>query len=115
MSTRRAVPATVLVLAFAFLFFGLGNYLAALQTADSDERVAALRAEVELLRRRETLQTAGTSGTLAKPPIDNDSRAAIVADVKRQLQSEMGLLPLHILRDRRDSFVELYSYDDKGS
>ena len=27
----------------------------------------------------------------------------------------MGLLPLNLLRDRRESFVELYSYDDKGS
>src|SRR5207237_6835524 len=46
---------------------------------------------------------------------DDASRAAIVADVKRQLQSEMGLLPLTLLRERRNSFVELYSYDDKGS
>jgi S1-C subfamily serine protease len=27
----------------------------------------------------------------------------------------MGLLPLNLLRERRDSFVELNSYDDKGS
>ena len=27
----------------------------------------------------------------------------------------MGLLPLTLLRDRRNSFVELYSYDDRGS
>ena len=42
-------------------------------------------------------------------------RAAIVEDVKRQLQTEMGLLPLTLIRDRRQSFVELYSYDDRGS
>jgi hypothetical protein len=48
--------------------------------------------------------------------VDNDAaRAAIVADVKRQLQDEMGLLPLNLLRDRSKSFVELYSYDDHGS
>jgi hypothetical protein len=35
--------------------------------------------------------------------------------VKRQLQTEMGLLPLTLIRDRRQSFVELYSYDDKGT
>ena len=40
---------------------------------------------------------------------------SIVADVKRQLQDEMGLLPLNLLRDRSESFVELYSYDDRGS
>ncbi len=27
----------------------------------------------------------------------------------------MGLLPLDLLRDRSSSFVELYSYDDRGS
>jgi S1-C subfamily serine protease len=27
----------------------------------------------------------------------------------------MGLLPVTLLRERRDSFVELYSYDDRGS
>ena len=26
----------------------------------------------------------------------------------------MGLLPVHLLRDRRPSFVELYSYDNLG-
>ena len=45
----------------------------------------------------------------------SEDRAAIVADVKQQLQAEMGLLPLTLLRERRESFVELYSYDDKGS
>ena len=116
MSTRRAVP-TALAIVFAFVFFGLGNYLAALQNADSAERLSELRAEVDLLRRREAEQTAGTSGHGRKPTaaVDDASRAAIVADVKRQLQSEMGLLPLNLLRERKESFVELYSYDDKGS
>ena len=27
----------------------------------------------------------------------------------------MGLLPLTLIRDRRQSFVELYSYDDRGA
>ncbi|HSC29388.1 MAG TPA: serine protease [Vicinamibacterales bacterium] len=113
MSTRRAVPA-VLASAFALLFFGLGNYLGARQT-DSDEQLAALRAEVALLKRR-TPATAGTGGraTSLSTPMDDLSRAAIVADVKRQLADEMGLLPLTLLRERRDSFVELYSYDDRG-
>ena len=38
-----------------------------------------------------------------------------MADVKRQLQDEMGLLPINLLRDRSASFVELYAYDDHGS
>ena len=56
----------------------------------------------------------------ARPSIDPQQelaaqRAAIVADVKRQLQTEMGLLPLTLIRDRRQSFVELHSYDDRGA
>jgi S1-C subfamily serine protease len=116
MSSRRAVPA-VLASAFALLFFGLGNYLGARQNADSDERLAALRAEVDLLRKRPP-ETTGTSGSRARTNAalnDDANRAQIVADVKRQLQDEMGLLPLTLLRDRRNSFVELYSYDDRGS
>jgi hypothetical protein len=114
MSTRRAVPAAAIAIAFASLFFGLGSYSAALQT-DNAETVAALRAEMDQMRRRDALQTAGTSGTLGRTPMDDTSRAAIVADVKQQLQSEMGLLPLNLLRQRRESFVELYTYDDKGA
>ncbi len=117
MSTRlRAIP-VVVVIVFAFIFFGLVNYLAARQNATSEERIAALRAEVQLLRQRE-LETA--TGTAGRHPVsttsmmDDDSRAAIVADVKRELSAEMGLLPLTLLRDRRNSFVELNTYDDKG-
>ena len=38
----------------------------------------------------------------------------MVAEIKQELQSEMGLLPVQLLRDRRSSFVELYSYDNLG-
>jgi S1-C subfamily serine protease len=132
MSQRRAIPTAIaIVIAFAVIFLGLGNYLAARQSADSEERIAALSAEVELLRQRELQAPTGTAGTLpagttSTPPLatmpaatapmmDNDSRAAIVADVKRELSLEMGLLPLTLLRDRRKSFVELNSYDDRGT
>jgi len=117
MSTRRAVPA-VLASAFALLFFGLGNYLGAGQNSDSDEQLAALRAEIALLKRRSN-DAAATTGRSAPTSLllapDEAARAAIVADVKRQLQDEMGLLPLNVLRERSGSFVELYSYDDHGS
>ena len=117
MSTRRAVPA-VLASIFAFVFFGLGNYLGARQNADTDEQlaqIAALRSEITQLKRR-TTDVAGTVGSAPLAAVADDaSRAAIVADIKRQLQDEMGLLPLDLLRDRSNSFVELYSYDDRGS
>jgi Trypsin-like peptidase domain len=123
-SSRRAVPA-VLASAFALLFFGLGNYLGARQTADSDGQMAAMRAELNQLKRR-SIEVAGSAGSSAAGTVgrsapvaaglaSDDARASIVADVKRQLQDEMGLLPLNLLRDRSASFVELYSYDDHGS
>src|SRR5688572_42964 len=114
MSTRRSIPA-VIAAAFALFFLGLGNYLGALQNADTDARFAALRAELNELRRRDPLVATGTSG---RNPISADlnaSREAIVDDVKRQLSAEMGLLPVNLLRERRNSFVELYSYDDRGA
>src|SRR5688500_1915121 len=109
MSTRRSIP-IVVALSAAVTFFGLGNYLGARQSADVDARFAALRAEMEQLRRGPGVVT-GTAGHIAPDP----SRAAIVDDVKRQLSAEMGLLPGKLLRERRNSFVELYSYDDRGA
>jgi S1-C subfamily serine protease len=115
MFPRRAVPA-VLAIVFAFIFFGLGNYLGARQSADSADRLAELRAEVDLLRKHDLNQPAGTVGRTSAAVVPmNEDRASIVADVKQQLQAEMGLLPLTLLRERRESFVELYSYDDKGT
>jgi trypsin-like peptidase len=116
MSTRRTFPALVAAV-FALLFFGLGNYLGARQTADSDIRLAELRAEVDLLRRRppEASGSPAISRAGAIAMLDDASRASLISDVKRQLQDEMGLLPLTLLRDRKESFVELYAYDDRGS
>jgi Trypsin-like peptidase domain len=116
MSNRRAVPA-LLASVFAFLFFGLGNYLGARHSADSEDQFAALRTEIAQLKRRNA-EVIGTVGTIARANDasgDEATRAAIVADVKQQLAHEMGLLPVNLLRDRSTSFVELYSYDDRGS
>ena len=77
-----------------------------------------LRAEIEQLRKVQPAVPTGTSGlAINGDPTRPDilGREALVADVKRQLQNEMGLLPLNLIRDRRQSFVELYSYDDRGS
>jgi S1-C subfamily serine protease len=118
MYTRlRAIPVFV-VIVFAFIFFGLVNYLAARQNATSEERIAALRAEVQFLRQHEMETATGTTGrrpASTASMMDDESRAAIIEDVKRELSAEMGLLPLNLLRERRNSFVELNSYDDRGS
>ena len=117
--SRVAVP--VVATACAVLFVGLGSYLGARPSVDPHQELAALRAEIHLLRKQQQLAPTPTAG-IAPPPLvvdapvfDDEKRAAIVADVKRQLQTEMGLLPLTLIRDRRHSFVELYSYDDRGA
>ena len=38
----------------------------------------------------------------------------MVAKIKDELRSEMGLLPVSLLRERRSSFVELHTYDSDG-
>src|SRR5690242_3908164 len=51
--------------------------------------------------------------TLPAPAADN-TNAKIVAEVKAQIEREMGLVPLSVMRERRASFVELYAYDALG-
>ncbi len=118
--SRGVIPTLLFVLS-AVLFFGLGSLFAARQTAATEEdQIAALRAEVGVLKRQRTADTAvATAGHLmdrkADAAMDDQSRAALVDDIKRQLRSEMGLLPVSLLRERRQSFVELYSYDTTGA
>ncbi len=105
---RGLIP-TLLFSFTAIIFFSLGGFLAARNAAASeDDQIAALRTEVSALRRQQLHPVpAGTSGrpTDAKP----------VADIKQQLRTEMGLVPVSMLRERRQSFVEMYSYDVTGS
>jgi len=114
---RGAVP--VLLFTFsAILFFSLGSLLATRQAAAADsDQIAALRAEVGALK-RQRLET-GTAGRSTETAVagfmDDRSRAALVAEIKQQLRSEMGLMPVRLLRERRQSFVELYSYDVAGA
>ena len=115
---KRRVAVSVVAAAVAVLFLGFGSYLGARPSVDPQQELAALRAEIDLLRKQQQLaptRPTGVSPVVEAPLFDHESRAAIVADVKRQLQTEMGLLPLTLIRDRRQSFVELYSYDNKGA
>jgi len=116
---RSFVP-TLLFMFSAILFFGLGSFLAARQaTAGESEQIAALRAEIGALRRQRTSETSGTMGrsteTAVVGAMDDHSRAALVTEIKRQLRTEMGLMPVSLMRERRQSFVELYSYDVTGA
>ena len=116
MSNRRFVVPAVASALVAGLFFGLGSFLGARQSSEA-QQIAALRVELEQLRKAQPSVPTGTSGVEYADPgaADDRHRAALVEDVKRQLQTEMGLLPINLLRNRRQSFVELYSYDDRGS
>jgi hypothetical protein len=105
----------------AVSFFLLGDFHArAGETADRaeyDAKLDAIRAEVRSQighGRAPAVVSAGTSGASAVAPASESSRARMVAEIKQELQSEMGLLPLQLLRDRRTSFVELYSSDNQG-
>jgi hypothetical protein len=123
---RRFIIAASLT-ATAVSFFTLG-VLHARRTelatnASYDAKLAAIRAEVRdeigVGRRMDAAVPAGTVGRTtthgaAADGGTNAARAKMVAQIKQELQSEMGLLPLQLLRERRSSFVELYAYDSLG-
>jgi hypothetical protein len=124
MMSRRLVFTTS-VLATAIVFFMLGAIHSrrrdAASRASYDAKLDAIRSEVrselgKSAHADEAVATAGTSGrTPSKAAAAADaSRQRMVNEIKDQLQTEMGLLPVHLLRDRRSSFVELYSYDNLG-
>jgi hypothetical protein len=124
MVTRRAVFSTA-ILATAISFFTLGVVLSQRTNADAlyDAKLDAIRAEVRSefgQSQGDAVVPAGTSGRIAGRAGSGDglssaaSRARMIADIKRELQQEMGLVPVTLLRERRSSFVELYSYDTLG-
>src|SRR3954470_17237179 len=115
--SRRTVFLTSLI-ATAVSFFTLGLTGArrsdAAAQASYEATLAAIRSEVKSelgTRERTRASTAGTAGHLLT---GDAARAQMVAEIKEELQSEMGLVPVQLLRDRRSSFVELYSYDNAG-
>ena len=89
-----------------------------------DAQLEALRTEVRTELGRSHAADAVPAGTIGRVPSAKEApvdpspsmnaRAKMVAEIKQELQSEMGLLPVHLLRDRRSSFVELYSTDSLG-
>jgi hypothetical protein len=122
MVTRRLVFITSIV-ATALSSFTLGvvhtRYTDAIAQESYDAQIASLRAEMRTqlgkVTRADAINSAGTAGTVvAKSEPAINARAKMVAEIKQQLQTEMGLLPVNLLRDRRSSFVELYSADNFG-
>ena len=123
MASRRFLV-LIAIISTATSFFLLGVFHAragdAADRAAYDAKLDAIRAEVKSqlgTTRRGDVLPAGTSGgetwdAASRAP--GSARANIVAEIKQELQNEMGLLPLQLLRDRRTSFVELYTADNLG-
>jgi trypsin-like peptidase len=122
-SVRRIVLHAGLTFSLSSLAFSLGSWTSqrtmAQQLADNDARLNALQQNVarSILHTRE--QAVVPSGTVGQMPADavpaaGSSQSALVDEIKRQLQAEMGLLPVRLLRERRESFVELNSVDNFG-
>ena len=120
MVSRRLVLFTsTLATAVSFFTLGVMHSRRTEARASYEAKLDAIRDEVhsglERTQRSDAVVTAGNSGRIAGTADSAElSRARMVAQIKQELQSEMGLLPVHLLRDRRPSFVELYSYDSLG-
>jgi hypothetical protein len=122
-SVRRLIIYAGLTFSLAALAFSFGSWTAqqaiARQLASNDARVAELRDDMARaileFRQAETAATpSGTNGHVPEVVPAGSTQPALVEEIKRQLQSEMGLLPLRLLRERRESFVELNAYDASG-
>jgi hypothetical protein len=113
--SRRTVF-LVSIIATAISFFTLGVTGArrsdAAAQASYESMLEAIRSQVknELGKGARGPVPEGTVGAIG----GKSDRESIVAEIKQELQNEMGLLPVQLLRDRRSSFVELYSYDNLG-
>ena len=117
MSVRRALLYGGLTVSLASFAFSVGSWTTqramAQQLADNDARLTALSDNLarSILKMRE-VQTRAEKASSEHSPIvstTGPSQSVMVEEIKRQLQSEMGLLPVRLLRERRASFVELYA------
>ena len=119
MSVRRTILYAGLTFSLASLAFSLGSWTAqrsiAEQIADNDARLNEMARSI--MRIREWQPRPGGTDGQRQPEVvaaSGTPQSAMVEEIKRQLQSEMGLLPVRLLRERRDSFVELNAYDNFG-
>jgi hypothetical protein len=122
-SVRRVALYAGLTFSLSTLAFSLGSWTAqqsmAQQIADNDARLSALQDNLArgiLRSREEAVVPSGTDGQRQPEivPADGQAQSALIDEIKRQLQSEMGLMPVRLLRERRDSFVELNAVDNFG-
>ena len=116
--TSRSVVTFACLLATAGSFFTLGVIHAG--GNDTVAQRLELQSDVRKTRRSEPVVADATVGRVVAQkddPVDiltPAARARMAAEIKQEIQDEMGLLPVHLLRERRSSFVELYAYDNAG-
>ena len=121
---RRRVLLGSLAVFVALLSFSIGAWSSQVrierQIAANDARIAELRDElarsVLQARRERTGRSLGTHGNVSPEAVasEADPQTTLIQEIKSQLQSEMGLLPLRVLRERRRSFVEIDAFDASG-
>jgi Trypsin-like peptidase domain len=116
---RRVRVARLLTLCVAMVCFGfsMGTWFSRgriEQTiAANNHAIAELRGQVT----RGEAKAVGTAGIggLGSTAGDASSRDRLVEEIKGQLQREMGLVPIRVLRERRSSFVPVHAYDESGN
>ena len=124
MSVRRSIAYAGLTFSLTALAFSFGSWITqravAQQLADNDARMEAMLDDMarSILQMRQA-QTTHPFGTMGTPngeivPAAGNQQSAFVDEIKRQIQSEMGLFPVRLLRERRESFVELNAIDSSG-
>ena len=89
------------------------------QIAVNDAHIAELRdhmaRSVLQARREQVRRPTGTDGEITPGVVGAEGGSkTLVEEIKRQLESEMGLLPPRLLRERRRSFVEVNAHDASG-
>src|SRR6266852_1541092 len=110
--TSRRVVTFACLLATAVSFFTLGVIHA--RGNDAVAQRLELQSEVRETRRSGPQVASATDGRVVAQkgePVDSPTPAArdkLVAEIKQEIQDEMGLLPVHLLRERRSILVELY-------
>ena len=123
MSVRRSVIYIGLTFSLASLAFSFGSWSAQRQMAQhiaaNDARLESLRDDLarSILEMRGELPYASPTDGQRQPEVvaaAGNPQSALVDEIKRQLQNEMGLFPVQLLRDRRESFVELNAFDNFG-
>jgi hypothetical protein len=87
--------------------------------AANEARLEALRDDMarSILEMRGDLPFTSATDGQRQPEVVSAAgtpQSALVDEIKRQLQSEMGLFPVRLLRDRKESFVELNAFDNFG-